>query len=240
MCPVVVDVGGGYGGAAIKRLKANNIEPTRFNGASASHKQSRDGANLSFHKLRAEAWWRFREALRPDQPGGSPISLPDDPLVRADLAAPRWSLETRGVLVESKDDIRKRLGRSPDVGDAIVMAWSTGQGAIRDQVIRAARPKNMHTPRQTHCNVGYSHMKRNRPGYGGRDGRNRPYLQRGRMGHRSQLFHAHEEIGPVTDTGVLGNGKSGRDPQGGGHLEEDLIGDVFRVVGVQSGLPRAS
>jgi hypothetical protein len=47
-----------------------------------------------------------------------------------------------------------------------VMAWSTGQGAIRDQVIRAARPKNSSTPRQTHCNVGYGHMKRYRPGYG--------------------------------------------------------------------------
>jgi hypothetical protein len=135
-CPVVVDVGAGYAGAAIERLKANNIEPTRFNGASASHKQSRDGANLSFHNLRAEAWWRFREARRPDQPGGSPICLPDDPLVRADLAA-RWSPETRGVLIESKDDIKKRLSRSPDVGDAIVMAWSTGQGALFAQAAQS-------------------------------------------------------------------------------------------------------
>ena len=111
-CPVVVDVGGGYGGAAIERLTANNIDPTRFNGAHAPHKLSRDGANLSFHNLRAEAYWRFREALRPDQPGGSPICLPDDPLVRADLAAPRWTLGHHGVLIESKDDIRTRLGRS--------------------------------------------------------------------------------------------------------------------------------
>jgi hypothetical protein len=165
-CPVIVDVGGGYGGATIERLKANNIEPTRFNGANASHKISSDGARLSFCNLRAEAYWRFREALRPDQPGGSPICLPDDARVRADLAAPRWTLEARGVQIESKDEIRKRLGRSPDLGDAIVMCWSTGQGAIRDQVIRAARPKNSSTPRQTHCNVGYGHMKRHRPGYG--------------------------------------------------------------------------
>jgi hypothetical protein len=47
------------------------------------------------------AWWRFRA---PDQPGGSPICLPDDPRVRAELAAPRWTLEPRGVVVESKDE----------------------------------------------------------------------------------------------------------------------------------------
>ena len=40
----------------------------------------------------------------PDQPGGSPICLPDDPRVRAELAAPRWTLEPRGVVVESKDE----------------------------------------------------------------------------------------------------------------------------------------
>jgi hypothetical protein len=154
-CPVIIDVGGGYGGAAIERLKSNNIEVTRFNGANASSKLSNDGAKLAFHNVRAEAWWRFRECLRPDQPGGSPICLPDDPQDRADLAAPRWTLGARGVIIESKEDIKTRLGRSPDVGDAIVTAWSTGQSAIRQQVIKPAnsmnpfkpaRPKSVHGP----------------------------------------------------------------------------------------------
>ena len=39
-----------------------------------------------------------------------------------DLTAPRWKMTSGGkVLIESKDDIRKRLGRSPDEGDAVVM-----------------------------------------------------------------------------------------------------------------------
>src|SRR5262249_5337136 len=49
------------------------------------------------------AWWRFQEALRPDQSGGSPFCLLDDPRVRADLAAPQWTLEPRGVLIDSSD-----------------------------------------------------------------------------------------------------------------------------------------
>jgi hypothetical protein len=87
-----------------------NIDPTYFNGASASNKTSNDGANLAFPNLRAEAWWRFRVAIRPEQPGGSPILLPDDPQVRADLAAQRWELTARGILIESKEDIKSRRG----------------------------------------------------------------------------------------------------------------------------------
>lgn len=167
LAPVILDVGGGYAGGAIERLKANNIEPTRFNGANASHKTSNDGAKLSFCNLKAEAYLRFREALHPDQPGGSPICLSDLPEVRADLAAPRWTLEARGIQIESKDDIRKRLGRSPDIADAIVMCCSTGQSAIREQVVRRKSPTGLGPkPRQTHCNVGYAHMKRRRPSYG--------------------------------------------------------------------------
>ena len=80
---------------------------------------------------RAETWWRFREALDPDQPGGSPIALPKDPAIRADLAAPRFKDTPRGLLLEEKAEIAKRLGRSPDAGDAIVLAWSEGQRAVR-------------------------------------------------------------------------------------------------------------
>jgi hypothetical protein len=34
--PVIVDVGGGYGGVVTLRLKDNGIEPTSFNGANES------------------------------------------------------------------------------------------------------------------------------------------------------------------------------------------------------------
>src|SRR4051794_25606231 len=49
--------------------------------------------------------------------------------LRTDLCTPSWKLTARGILLESKDDIRKRLGRSPGKGDAVVMAWSEGNRA---------------------------------------------------------------------------------------------------------------
>ena len=128
--PVVVDCGGGYGGAVTLRLKDNGIEHVAFNGAHRSTARTKDG-KLEFANKRAEVWWKFREELDPDQEGGSVIALPPDPELRADLAAPTFAVTSRGIVLESKDKIRARLGRSPDKGDACVTAMAVGNTAIR-------------------------------------------------------------------------------------------------------------
>lgn len=152
--PVVVDVGGGYGGAVTLRLKDNGIPHIGFNGASAAMGHTIDG-QLKFANKRAEAWWRFREALNPDQQGGSVIALPPDPELRADLAAPTYEVGPRGLLIESKDDLRKRLGRSPGKGDAVVMALSEGNAAVKRALNNAGNLP-------TRANVGYANMKAKR------------------------------------------------------------------------------
>src|ERR1044072_7964972 len=87
---------------------------------------------FGFFNNRAAAWWNLRELLDPHQPGGSHIMLPDDDQLRADLTAPRWKLADSGsppkIKIEPKEDIRERLGRSPDTGDAVVMAYWTQGG----------------------------------------------------------------------------------------------------------------
>jgi hypothetical protein len=128
--PIVIDVGGGYGGATTLRLKDNQIGHIGFNGAERAAGKTKD-RQLEFANKRALAWWRFREALDPDQPGGSPLALPPDPELRADLTAPTYQVSARGLVIEGKDKLRERLGRSPGKGDAAVMAWDEGQTAIR-------------------------------------------------------------------------------------------------------------
>jgi hypothetical protein len=44
-CPVIVDAGGGYGGAITLRLKDNNVPATAFNGARESTELTCDAAN---------------------------------------------------------------------------------------------------------------------------------------------------------------------------------------------------
>lgn len=121
----IIDMGGGYGSAPFEHLKANGIEATGFVPASASKLRTQD-RKLAFINKRAEAWWKFREALDPAQAGGSPIALPPDNALLADLTAPRFEITPRGIKAEAKEDIAKRLGRSTDRGDAVVMAWSDG------------------------------------------------------------------------------------------------------------------
>jgi len=126
---VVVDLGGGYGGPTYEHLREQDIDTHGFRGAEACARRSQNG-NLHFPNKRSAAYWLFREALDPGQPGGSPIGLPEDPKLIADLAAPTFSPTPHGIRVEPKEDVVGRLGRSTDRGDAVVMAWFEGPKEI--------------------------------------------------------------------------------------------------------------
>src|SRR5438067_13037772 len=66
-------------------------------------------------------WWHLRELLDPAM--DARLAVPPDDDLTADLVTPRFEPVTGGkIKVESKDDIRKRLGRSTDYGDAVVQA----------------------------------------------------------------------------------------------------------------------
>lgn len=123
---IIVDCGGGYGGSVYKHLKENGIPVIAYKGAEGSSARSKC-RQFTFHNKRAESYWRFREALDPDQPGGSTIALPEDPELVADLTAPTFEVMTGNkIKIEPKEKIKERIGRSPDKGDAVVMAWVDG------------------------------------------------------------------------------------------------------------------
>lgn len=122
---IVLDMGGGYGGATFEHLVANEIPVIPYKGATGVESRTKD-RQLKFTNKRTETYWRFREALDPSQEGGATIMLPDDPILVADLTAPRFEVTKQGIKLETKEDVCKRLGRSPDRGDAVVMSWSAG------------------------------------------------------------------------------------------------------------------
>lgn len=128
---VIIDIGGGWGGDAYAHLKANDVDVMGYMGIKQSERRTQDN-QLKYANIRTQAYWQFREALNPDQPGGSPIMLPDDRELLADLTAPTYEPVTGGIKLESKESLVKRLGRSPDKGDAVVMAWFSGAKAITD------------------------------------------------------------------------------------------------------------
>ena len=149
---IILDMGGGYGGATKEKFDENGIGVVAFNGAHGSAKKTRDGS-LGFYNRRAEAYWTMREELDPEQEGGSVIALPPDPQLRSELAAATYSVTPRGIKVESKDDIKKRLGVSPDKADSAVMCLAEGKRA-------QARQKKHHAyGKQAMANTGHSRVK---------------------------------------------------------------------------------
>ncbi len=127
-CMVIVDVVG-VGSSPVDSLRRNGIKVDAYNGAESSIMRTTDKL-LSFYNKRAESWWKFREALDPSQQGGSKIMLPPDTELLSDLCTPRIKnpdrMSAQGILLEAKQEIKKRIGRSPDKGDAVVMAWNSG------------------------------------------------------------------------------------------------------------------
>lgn len=70
---------------------------------------------------RAEMYWRMREAL--DPANGKDYALPPGNELLADLCAARYEVLAGGVIqIEKKEAIKERLGRSPDVGEAVLLS----------------------------------------------------------------------------------------------------------------------
>lgn len=118
--PVMVDVVG-IGASVYDQLNAiDNLEVYAVNNAGAASTTDETG-KYEFANIRAESYWRLREALDPTS--GENICLPDTRELRIDLTAPRYAIVGGKIKIEPKEDIKKRIGRSPDDGDSVVMAW---------------------------------------------------------------------------------------------------------------------
>lgn len=140
----------GVGQGVTSRLKQmwekNEIaeRPIAFVGSASS-----DLRNLSreygFTNSRSAAWWLVREALDPQNDTGA--MLPPDPELVADLTAPTWSISQTGkpplIKVEPKKDVKLKLGRSPDFGDAVAMAYWGGAARRATQVAKKASGGSM-------------------------------------------------------------------------------------------------
>ena len=102
---------------------------------------------FGFLNKRSLAWWNLREMLDPST--GLDVALPPDDRVTGDLVAPKWREITGGrIQVEAKDDIRKRIGRSTDFGDAIVMVMldrNAGSGFAEYMRAQAAKREQEET-----------------------------------------------------------------------------------------------
>jgi phage terminase large subunit len=102
----------GLGGGVTDRLRELGIAVIAYNAGESPLDKER------FLNRRAETWWMIREALKADE-----INLPPDNKLAADLTNIKYSYTSKGqIKLESKEEVKKRLGRSPDRGDALAIA----------------------------------------------------------------------------------------------------------------------
>jgi hypothetical protein len=122
--PGAVNVGvAGVGSSTFDSLKPMYTRVVPINEASASEYRDKSRV-LKMRNTRAEMYWRMRDALDPSD--GQDIALPPGNDILADLCSAHYTVTAAGVLVEDKEEIKKRIGRSPDKGESLLFANMTG------------------------------------------------------------------------------------------------------------------
>lgn len=110
----------GLGAGVTDRARELGRAVLAFHGNAKTYARDRSG-ELQFANLRTGCLWGIRDRLDPAS-REIPVALPPDDLMIGDLTAPRYKTLSSGVIMaESKEDIKKRIGRSTDTGDVVMM-----------------------------------------------------------------------------------------------------------------------
>ncbi|WP_329140902.1 hypothetical protein [Streptomyces sp. NBC_00670] len=89
-----------------------------------------------FPRLRSEIWWRVARQLSEDRSWDlSELEEKHREQLVTQLTAPKYSIDAAGrTVVEPKDETKKRLGRSPDDADALILAFYTPPGGAEQSM----------------------------------------------------------------------------------------------------------
>jgi len=115
-------IGWGWGvvGEIERRVKGIGTDTIPVKVSEKAYDQER------FVLLRDELWWRMRETFEKGN-----ISIPDDPILKGDLNAPRYDDSSGRIIIESKDKMKKRGVDSPNRADALMMTFLQDERMVR-------------------------------------------------------------------------------------------------------------
>lgn len=110
---IIVDAVG-LGGPIADRLRELGWNAKDFKAGENARRRSR------FANAKAEAFWTLRNALE-----AGDVALPPDERLFKELLAHTYATDARSrVRMESKSEVKDRLGHSPDAADAVAQAFS--------------------------------------------------------------------------------------------------------------------
>lgn len=120
---VVIDETG-IGSGVVDRLRQLRYEVFGFNGGESPKDKD------TYRNRRVEVWGLMRSALQ------ERLQLPPDADLKQDLIGPEYGFTpTQQLLLERKEDMKKRGLASPDKGDALAMTWAVSPRPRRKKVV---------------------------------------------------------------------------------------------------------
>lgn len=124
--------GVGFGFLSDVRRRLPNVAVLPFVAAAAATDR------VQFENRRAEAHWNAREKLRRRELDMSAMEDADETV--AQLTSIRYKIKKGRIIVEPKDDVKRRISRSPDDSDAFLLAIlpPIGSGAPAPATARAS------------------------------------------------------------------------------------------------------
>ncbi|GAB6177500.1 hypothetical protein JCM16814_23910 [Desulfobaculum senezii] len=136
---------GGLGAGVVDRLREMGLSGR----VSAVNFGSRANRPERYANRRAEMWGLMRQWLG----DAAQADIPDDDALHADIVAPSYSYDSSGRLVlESKDDMKRRGLRSPDLADALALTFAhpVRGGGMRQRYAEVGE-SGMQSAMQTHA-----------------------------------------------------------------------------------------
>lgn len=117
---VAIDCTGGYGKGIADLLdeKIGTDRVLRLNYASEPMGETEDEIiklKERYYNLRAQMYWEAGKSFSEGK-----ASIPNDPVLRLQLNTPKYTIKNGRILIEPKEDIKKRMGKSSDRADCYV------------------------------------------------------------------------------------------------------------------------
>ncbi|MDD5135049.1 MAG: hypothetical protein PHP01_06540 [Phycisphaerae bacterium] len=134
-CQLVVDEIG-VGGGVIDELHKNGRRVIAFNSSEKADNPEK------FVNKRAEAWWELAEHFAKGEIGCRNMTKE----LRSQLTTPCYDFRNGKIIIEPKETIKERIGRSPDDADCYVMGiWAVKRARPEMQYANAGQPSKTYS-----------------------------------------------------------------------------------------------
>jgi hypothetical protein len=137
---VSVDVVG-VGSGVVDHCFGKGFEVSSYNSGNSATSSGIKSTIYNFKNRRAEDYWRLRDLIQNGE-----ISILNDPVIIKELLNIRYFVSEQNIQIESKRDMKKNFGYSPDLADALVIGLGSGRREIIELKAKIRREDNTLTP----------------------------------------------------------------------------------------------